>query len=50
MMNGLHFTRGSGKDMNSWSKMGNTGWDYNSVLPFFLKFEDFEGPLTLKTG
>ena len=50
MMNSLIYVRGSRKDMDSWAKMGNSGWDYNSVLPFYLKSEDFKEPVTRETG
>ena len=33
------FVCGTDKDYNTWSSLGNTGWDYNSLLPFFKKFE-----------
>lgn len=36
--------------MDSWAKNGNNGWDYNSVLPFYLKSEDYNEPLNTRTG
>lgn len=30
--------------------MGNPGWDYNSVEPYFKKLEDFKGKTTPRTG
>lgn len=32
--------RGSKKDFDDWSKLGNNGWSYQDVLPYFLKSED----------
>lgn len=34
------YMRGNKKDYNTWSKMGNYGWSYQDVLPYFLKSED----------
>ncbi|CAG0920784.1 unnamed protein product [Notodromas monacha] len=34
------YTRGNKKDFDKWAQMGNTGWDFESVLPYFLKSED----------
>lgn len=39
-MNGMMYIRGSQKDYDSWAEMGNDGWSYNEVLPYFLKSED----------
>ena len=33
------FVCGTDKDYDIWSSLGNTGWDYNSLLPFFKKLE-----------
>lgn len=39
-MNGMMYIRGSRKDYDDWSTLGNNGWSYNEVLPYFLKSED----------
>lgn len=39
-MNGMMYMRGSQKDYDNWAEMGNDGWSYNEVLPYFLKSED----------
>ncbi|MEO1436150.1 MAG: GMC family oxidoreductase N-terminal domain-containing protein [Bacteroidota bacterium] len=38
-MNGMIYIRGHQADFNDWAKVGNTGWDYESVLPYFKKSE-----------
>lgn len=34
------YVRGNKKDYDNWRQMGNPGWDYESVLPYFKKSED----------
>ncbi len=34
--------RGHASDYDNWASMGNTGWGYNDVLPYFKKLEDQE--------
>jgi choline dehydrogenase len=38
-INGLIFIRGQSDDYNHWAQLGNSGWDWNSVLPYFIKSE-----------
>ena len=38
-INGLVFIRGQAEDFNSWEKLGNPGWGYKDVLPYFIKSE-----------
>ena len=40
VLNYLLYTRGLAADYNSWAEMGCDGWDFDSVLPYFLKSED----------
>ncbi|KAJ8939715.1 hypothetical protein NQ314_011001 [Rhamnusium bicolor] len=40
VMNGMMYIRGSRKDYDDWAEMGNDGWSYNEILPYFLKSED----------
>ena len=42
-INGMLYVRGNPLDYNSWSQLGNRGWSYESVLPYFKKSEHFEG-------
>lgn len=37
-------SRGNKRDYDDWAAMGNDGWSYNDVLPFFKKFEDNREP------
>ena len=40
MLNAMLYIRGNRKDYDNWERMGNPGWDYESVLPYFKKSED----------
>ncbi|HUO00312.1 MAG TPA: GMC family oxidoreductase N-terminal domain-containing protein, partial [Bradyrhizobium sp.] len=42
-INGMLYVRGNPLDYNTWSQLGNRGWSYESVLPYFRKSEHFEG-------
>ncbi|XP_014486338.1 PREDICTED: glucose dehydrogenase [FAD, quinone]-like, partial [Dinoponera quadriceps] len=36
-INGLMYTYGNDEDYNEWSRMGNEGWSFEEVLPYFKK-------------
>jgi len=40
-INGLVYNRGQAEDFDSWAKLGNIGWSYRDVLPYFRKSETF---------
>ncbi|KAJ8682935.1 hypothetical protein QAD02_018727 [Eretmocerus hayati] len=40
VLNAMLYVRGNRKDYDAWAEMGNQGWDYESVLPYFIKSED----------
>jgi choline dehydrogenase len=42
-INGMAFVRGQAQDFDSWAQMGNQGWSYDDVLPFFKRMEHYEG-------
>ncbi len=41
-INGMAFVRGQAQDFDTWAQMGNTGWSYDDVLPFFKRMERYE--------
>jgi choline dehydrogenase len=38
-LNGLLYIRGDRHDYDNWKELGNKGWGYDDVLPYFKKFE-----------
>ena len=59
-INGLVHVRGQKEDFDKWYKMGNAGWSWKDVLPYFIKSENHEidssefhgndGPLSVNTA
>ncbi len=41
-INAMVYMRGLAHDFDDWSLKGNDGWDYRSVLPYFVKSVDSE--------
>lgn len=41
-LNGLLYVRGQAEDYDRWRDLGNEGWSYKEVLPYFKKSEDQE--------
>ena len=39
-INGLLYIRGQAEDFDRWRQLGNTGWSFADVLPYFRKAED----------
>ena len=39
-INGLVYTRGQAQDFDHWRQLGNAGWSYDDVLPYFKRAED----------
>jgi choline dehydrogenase len=56
-MNAMMYTRGHSSDFDEWAALGNSGWSYEEVLPYFKRCEDssrgpsawrgVDGPLTV---
>ena len=44
VLNYMLYVRGNRRDYDSWAAMGNYGWSYNEVLPYFIKSEDNRNP------
>lgn len=42
-INGMLYLRGQAADYDGWRQMGNIGWGWDDVLPYFLKSEDYHG-------
>ncbi len=42
-INGMAFVRGQAQDFDTWAQMGNQGWTYENVLPFFKRMEAYDG-------
>ncbi len=41
-INGLLYIRGQSNDYDYWRQLGNVGWGWDDVLPYFKKGEDQE--------
>jgi choline dehydrogenase len=41
-INGLLYIRGQAQDFDHWRQLGNVGWSYADVLPYFKRAEDQE--------
>ena len=39
-INGLVYIRGQAADYDHWRQLGNTGWSFDDVLPYFRRAED----------
>ena len=43
MLNWMLYFRGHSKDFDEWEALGNPGWGWKDVLPFFKSAEKFAG-------
>ena len=41
-INGMLYIRGQSNDYHYWRQLGNVGWSWEDVLPYFKKSEDFQ--------
>ena len=42
-INGMVFVRGQRQDYDHWAQLGNRGWSYEDILPFFRRMESYSG-------
>lgn len=56
-LNGMIYVRGDKQDYNQWAELGNDGWSYEEVLPYFKSLENYAfsdsryghgGPMSVK--
>jgi choline dehydrogenase-like flavoprotein len=45
-VNAMIYIRGNRRNFDDWAKLGNRGWSYDEVLPYFKKSETYHGPLS----
>lgn len=41
-INGMLYMRGTRDDYDAWERLGNRGWRYDDVMPYFLRAEDHQ--------
>ncbi|MDX6752285.1 choline dehydrogenase [Geminicoccaceae bacterium 1502E] len=49
-INGLVYCRGQAQDYDHWRQLGNPGWSFDDVLPYFRKTERWEGGASALRG
>jgi choline dehydrogenase len=45
-VNAMMHVRGNRRDFDAWAELGNQGWSYEEVLPYFKKSETYHGPMS----
>lgn len=49
-VNAMIYIRGNHRDFDAWDRLGNHGWSYEAVLPYFKKSETYYGPMSQYHG
>jgi choline dehydrogenase len=49
-INGMIYMRGQAADYDHWRQLGNRGWGWDDVLPYFIKSQDNDGPVDSAHG
>lgn len=49
VLNAMMYVRGNRKDYDRWASLGNPGWNYDAILPYFKKSEDMRDPTYANT-
>ena len=49
-INGLLYVRGQPQDFDHWRQLGNAGWSWSDVLPYFRRAENWEGAAADERG
>lgn len=48
VLNTMLYIRGNKRDFDQWESLGNPGWGFEDVLPYFKKSEDQRNPYLAK--
>ena len=50
VLNYMLYVRGNKRDYDHWHELGNQGWSWAEVLPYFMKSEDNKDPTIVNNG
>ncbi|KAK2012085.1 GMC oxidoreductase [Colletotrichum eremochloae] len=43
-INGMAYTRAEASQIDAWEQLGNEGWNWDALFPYYLKSEHFQAP------